>query len=557
MVDLLRDVGGWTVRWDDKFAARAVAEGDWPNRTVTQFAQSVLDKDPDRIILIDGGRHLTIGEIYAKSQRLAGWFTSLGLPPGSVVSFQLPNWWEAAVINIAAAMTGLVVNPILPINRDAEVTHMLGAARSRLCFVPGRFGKFDYLAMMERVLPRLADPPEVVVVRGDGGAFKHFHEVLKGAQPLLRPVPVDPNAVKLLMYTSGTTGRPKAVLHSHNTLSADSFKMTKAMKLTEDDVIFSPSPLTHVSGYLWALHTPFYGNIPAVMIDVWQPDRAFDLMKRYGCTFVSGATPFLQGLVRHAQATGDRLDRLRYFICGGAAVPPELIYEAAETFPNCIPWRTFGATEAPTITCCPSSRDNLWQGAETDGQVYRAEIKVVDPVTGVPVQPGAEGEVLVREPSMALGYALMEDNQCSYDEDGFFRMGDLIRIIEGDLLVCTGRKKDLIIRSGENISAKEIEDVLFRSPRIEDVAVVSMPSPRTGEAICAFVVPAQPGDRVDLNYVSVLIEAAGLARQKTPEHVEVVAELPKTPSGKVRKDVLRGRAKTFSSQPSQSSSSRG
>ena len=193
----------------------------------------------------------------------------------------------------------------------------------------------------------------------------------------------------------------------------------------------------------------------------------------------------------------------------------------------------------------PRRREDLALAAETDGRLLRAEVRIVDLVTGKPVGPGEEGEILVREPSMALGYARAEDNVDAYDADGFFRMGDLGRLVQGDHIVCTGRKKDLIIRAGENISAREIEDVLYRSDRVAEVAVVSMPSARTGEAICAFVVP-RPDATLDLDDVAGWVREAGLARQKTPEHVELVAELPKTPSGKVRKDLLRERAKTLS-----------
>ena len=317
------------------------------------------------------------------------------------------------------------------------------------------------------------------------------------------------------MYTSGTTGRPKGVLHSHNSIGADSIKMAAAMALGSDDKIFSPSPVTHVSGFLWALNAPWIIHVPAVMVDVWEPQRAFDLVKAHRCTFMLGATPSLQDFLAVARARDEAVPSLRYFLCGGASVPPELILDAAEQFPNCIPFRTFGATEVPTMTAGPASRDELRLAAETDGRLLHCEVKIVDVATGRLLGPGEEGEILASEPSMALGYDRPEDNEEAYDETGYFRMGDLGRLVEGDHIVCTGRKKDLIIRAGENISAREIEDILFASPLIEEVAVVSMPSKRTGEAICAFIVPAE-GASIELTDVAALVGAAGLARQKTP-----------------------------------------
>ena len=532
-----QDVGGWRTRWDPARAERAIRDGDWTNRTIADFAAERVATHPDRILLIDGEHRLSCGDLHDRARRLAGYFDAVGLKPGDVVSFQLPNWWECSVINLAAAMTGVVVNPIVPINRDAEVSFMLGESHSRLMFVPKIFRGFDYTAMMARIAPDLRDAPEVIVVRGAAEGLRSFDEILAGA-PLTTARPVDPDAVKLLMYTSGTTGRPKGVLHSHNSIGADSIKMAAAMGLGAGDSTFSPSPVTHVSGFLWALNAPWIIDVPAVIVDIWEPERAFDLLNAHHCTFMLGATPFLQDFLAVARARGETVSSLRYFLCGGASVPPGLIFDAARQFPNCIPFRTFGATEAPTMTAGPTSRDDMRLAAETDGRLLHCEVKIVDVATGLPLQPGKEGEILVREPSMALGYARPEDNEDAYDGEGYFRMGDLGRLVDGDHIVCTGRKKDLIIRAGENISAREIEDVLFASPLIEEVAVVSMPSRRTGEAICAFVVPAADA-HVDLAEMASLVSAAGLARQKTPEHLMLVGNLPKTASGKVRKDQLR------------------
>lgn len=540
MTDIIgfrQDVGGWRTRWDSARAKRAVRSGDWANRTIAEFAADVVAATPNRILLIDGDNALTCRELYDRARRLAGYFDAIGLAPGHVVSFQLPNWWECAVINLAAAMTGVVVNPIVPINRDAEVSYMLDESRSRVIFVPQNFRGFDYVAMLARIAPDLRDAPRVIVVRGAVDGLESFDSAL-AFQPLATRRQVDPDAVKLLMYTSGTTGRPKGVLHSHNSIGADSIKMAAAMALGPDDKTFSPSPVTHVSGFLWALNAPWIINVPAVMVDVWEPRRAFDLVRDHRCTFMLGATPFLQDFLAVTRERNETIPSLRYFLCGGASVPPELIFEAAKQFPHCIPFRTFGATEAPTMTAGPMSRNELWLAAETDGRLLHCEVKIVDVATGEELGPGEEGEILVREPSMALGYARPEDDEEAYDEEGYFRMGDLGRLVERDHILCTGRKKDLIIRAGENISAREIEDVLFASPLIEEVAVVSMPSKRTGEAICAFIVPVA-GARIELADVATLVSTAGLARQKTPEHLVVVGDLPKTASGKVRKDQLR------------------
>jgi acyl-CoA synthetase (AMP-forming)/AMP-acid ligase II len=544
-VEYRRDPGGWMVRWNAALAERSVREGDWTNRTVASYARERATTQPDRPMFVEGDLVLTAARLHDKAQRLAGWFRAIGLVAGDVVSFQLPNWWEAAVIDVAACMTGVVVNPIVAINRDAEVTYMLNESRTRVMFVPEVFRKFDYAEMLRRIAPGLSTPPRVVVLRGNAGTFETFDAVVAMATPLEQPADVDPNAVKLLMYTSGTTGRPKGVLHSHNSILADCVKMKPVMSLADSDRVFCPSPLTHVTGYLWLLTMPWYGGMTGVTIDTWDARRAFDLLRRHECALMLGATPFLQDLLEVVRASGETLPALRYYLCGGAAVPPSLIYEAAERLPNCIPWRNFGATEVPTMTCCPDSRANIRFGAETDGRIYRCDVKIVDLNSGKPVAPGEEGEILVREPSMALGYARREDNDSAYDDEGFFRMGDLCRIVDVNHIVCTGRKKDLIIRSGENISAKEIEDALLQSPLVREAAVVSMPSKKTGEAICAFIVP-QLGASPGMAEIAALISQVGLAKQKTPEHVQLVESLPKTASGKVRKDELRKMSAEYS-----------
>ena len=535
-VEYCRDPGGWLVRRDAEMAVAARANGDWPDKTVWSFAAERAALHPQRIQMVDNDLELSCADLVERSRRLASYLQASGLAAGDVISFQLPNWWEAAVIVLAAAMTGVVVNPIVPINRESELRFMLADARARILFIPDTFRGYSHVDMMRRLAPELPDL-RVVVVRGKAKGFEEFDALLRDISPLGPAVEVDPDAVKLIMYTSGTTGRPKAVLHSHNSIHADSARMIRALKLSPRHLTFCPSPVTHISGFLWTLNMPWYGDIPVVMTDVWDSRQAYDILRRRRCTIAIGATPFLQGLVDIASREGPLPD-LEHYICGGAAVPPSLIYQAAERFPNGIPWRTFGATETATLTCGPETRSMLRMGAETDGRLMQTQVKIIDVTTGLPAAPGAEGEILVRCASMALGYACPEDNQDAYDAEGYFRMGDLGRIVEQDHLVCTGRKKDLIIRAGENISAKEIEDVLILHPAIQDVAVVSMPNARTGEAICAFVVVAQD-QAVDLALVTSLIAKAGLARQKTPEHVILVQDLPRTPAGKVRKDQLR------------------
>jgi acyl-CoA synthetase (AMP-forming)/AMP-acid ligase II len=542
------DVGGWNVRRNPYLAAWAEREGLWPGKTVAQFAHERFKAEPDRVMLIDNGVRKTAAEIYRAAAAVAGYLRSVGVGPGDVVSFQLPNWWEANVVNLATAILGAVANPILPINRDAEVSYILGDTRAKAIFAPAEYRKFDYAAMLDRIVAKARPDLNVVLVRsGGGGAFASFEEVAAFPHPVEQPLAVDGDAVKLILYTSGTTGRPKGVLHSHNSINADSIKMTKAIGLGPSDISFIPSPVTHVTGYLWVLNVPWCCNVPAASIDVWEPEQAFDALVEHQCAFMAGATPFLRDLVNVAQTRGVTLTGLRNFLCGGASVPPTLVYLAAEVFPNCIPWRNYGSTEAPTQTRCPESRTDLRLGAETDGRIYQCEMSIRDPATGERVPYGQEGEICVREPSMALGYVHSEDNAAAYDAEGFFRMGDVGRLVETDHILITDRLKDIIIRSGENLSSKEIEDALLGAPEIADAAIVGVPNAKTGEAVFAFLV-TRGGADMSLPRLMEIIQGAGLAKQKTPEHFAVVDQLPRTASGKVLKHELRPQARRMAEE---------
>ncbi|CAN5360085.1 cyclohexanecarboxylate-CoA ligase [soil metagenome] len=532
------DVSGFSSRWNGDWAARARASGAWPDRTVADFAEERATRDPGRVLLVDGSRAFTAAELYDQALRLAAYLESVGVKAGDVVSFQLPNWHEANVINLAAAMVGAVVNPIVPIMRATEVAFMLADCRSRLIFTPGTYRGFDYLTMNRSVAEGLPLAPRVVVVRPDDDAHDSFAAILARTPPLQNRCRVSADAIKLVMFTSGTTGRPKAVLHTHNTIHAENAKTMVAAGLTDRDVMFNPSPVTHVTGALYGLNLPWFGGLTLVLQDLWDAGEAFDRLAQYQCTYMAGATPFLQDLIRVSRDRGRVLTALRRFTCGGAGVPASLIRDARDAFPNAQVWRAFGATECPTITVAPEDPQDLRHASETDGRIWRAEVKIVDPTTGASTPEGVEGEILARADNMAVGYAREEDNVEAYDEEGFFRTGDLGRIVDGIYVVVTGRRKDLIIRAGENISAKEIEDVLCVDPRILDVAVVGMPSARTGEAICAVVV-LRAGIELSLADVSGIIHQAGLARQKSPEHILYLEALPRTAAGKVRKDVLR------------------
>jgi cyclohexanecarboxylate-CoA ligase len=534
-----RDPGGWFVRLDQDIASSYVRSGHWHNRTLWDDFSHLAVADPHWPAIVQGNLVVTRGELLAQARALAGSLLRLGLGKGAVVSVMLPNWPEAAIVDLAAAMTGMVLNPIVPIYRAAETSFILNDCRSQVLFIPQQFRGFDYIRMMREIRHGLANLRHIIVVRGTQAVpgMLEWRASVTDSDIDVRNLPLpEPDAIKLVLYTSGTTGLAKGVLHSHNTIGAEIRNVARHWALSPSDTVFMPSPLTHVTGYLYGIQMPLTIGMTAVYMDQWDPHAAFTLLERYRCSWTVAATPFLRELTDIAQANNHALPHLRYFACGGAPVPPELIYAAQRTFRNCIVCRIYGSTEAPTVTLGPTTRETEL-AATTDGIVVGHQIKLLNS-EGREVDQGEIGEVLTRGAEMFLGYTNASDNAEAFDVDGYFRTGDLAREVEPGWLKITGRVKDLIIRGGENISAKEVEDVLHRHPSVHEAAVVAMPHPRLGETCCAFII-LKKGHTITLSEVSELMATAGLAKQKTPERIEFVQDFPRTASGKIRKVELR------------------
>ena len=535
------DVSGWKTRLTDALIAENTASGIWRNLTLADQLDNVLAKNPDKVLFIEGGRNVTAAEMARQARALASALQRRGLVAGDVVSFELPNWPETVAIDLACAMLGLVCNPIIPIYRDAEVTYILRDAGTRAFFIPTTFRNFDYAEMVARHRAELPGLEHVITVRGQADGAETFEDLLAEGNPdgFVRPE-VDPNAVKLIMYTSGTTGRPKGVLHSHNTIDTEIQAISKFLSLDDSDVILMPSPVSHITGYLYGIQMPFTLNAPAVFMETWNAAGAADLIDKHGVTFTIAATVFLQELTDFARRNERRLPSLRYFPSGGAPVPPEVIHNAHKAFARCVCSRVYGSTEAPTVTLGVNSREEEHLGATTEGYIVGHEVKIVDSATGEEVGTGVEGEILTRGPEMCLGYAADDHNAEAFEPDGYFHTGDLAMMTGDGAMVITGRSKDLIIRGGENISPREVEDALHEHPAIHEAAVVAMPHERMGETGCAYVV-LEDGATLNFEEMVAFLGGTGMAKQKYPERLEIIDEFPRTAAGKIRKNVLRDR----------------
>ncbi|MCW1382765.1 AMP-binding protein [Novosphingobium sp. KCTC 2891] len=516
---------------------QAFAQSDaWDRRTIADHAIERAAATPDFVCMVDGEGEYTYASLLAEATALSAALRARGLEQGDVIAFQVPNWREAAAINLAAALSGFVVNPIVPIYRDAEITLMLGDCRARAIFVPQVFRKLDYAEMARRCQQSLPDLAHVFTVRGEG-PDDYAALVAEGRNlPFERPR-VEPLGVKMVLYTSGTTGRPKGVLHSHVTLQRIVEKSGVHWGLKAGEATLMPSPVTHVSGYANGLEVPLICGVRSVLMEAWNAQDALRLIEQHQLVGTVAATPFLVELAATARAAGTGIPSFRFFACGGAAVPNDLIPAANAAFDNCKAFRVFGASEVPLVTFGWPQDEVL--AATTDGEVVDYEVRIVDNDDN-DVPAGSEGEILARGPGMMMGYADAQQTAEAITSDGYFRTGDLGVLSANGAITITGRKKDLIIRGGENISAKEIEDVLHTHPAVKEASVVAMPHDRLGEGVCAYIIAEGEADAAAL---AAHVGASGLAKQKIPERFEFVEDFPRTASGKVRKDQLRADVK--------------
>ena len=528
-----RQVAGRWIRWDAPRAAQAYARGHWVRETLADTLARAAGETPDRLLLIDGATRISCADLHHQAHTLAQSLLARA-PAGSVVSFMLPNWHEAAVIYLAATLAGMVVNPILPSLRERELRFILEDVDSRLIFIPAEFRKLDYRDLLNHVVTSLAHPPEVVVVRGEPGPHQAYAALLTDRNTR-HPLPdQDADAVRMVLYTSGTTGRPKGVMHTHNSLHALLTQLREHWHVAPGDRFLVPSPISHIGGSIYVFEAPLLLGTTAVLMDGWAPDDAVRLMLAEGCTHMAGATPFLEGLLAAARRANTELPQLKVFICGGASVPPSLIREAQQTFANAIVTRVYGSTEVPVTTVGATLQEESDAAADTDGRAGHAELRLVDHGAA----PPGEGEVYARGPQMLVGYLRPEDDDTAFDDQGYFRTGDLARMVAGRYLVVTGRAKDIIIRNGENIAPKEVEDLLVRHPQVAEIAIVGLPDPRTGERACAVIVP-RPGTPPDVDSLSRYLREQGMAVFKAPEQVVLRDTLPKNDAGKVLKHQLR------------------
>lgn len=476
----------------------------------------------------------TLGDLVVDARLVAAALQRRGVGAGDVVAVQLPNWYEGAVAQAAVALCGAVLLPVIQIYGPHEVGFILRQSQAVAYFLPGEWRGRDYAGMLADIgeLPDLRTTV-VVAERAPAGAISWDELIAETGEAYSVP-DLDPSALAMLVYTSGTTAEPKGVQHSHATLLAEVNSATMLRSAGPGAVNLAVFPSGHVAGLLGLLRILVLGT-PTVLMDVWDAHLGAELIDKYSVVSSVGAPVHLAALLAERDRGFASLDTLADYMVGAASVPPSLVSRADDA--GIAAYRCYGSSEHPTISSGDPG-DPAVKRATTDGRVLPGnEVRFVDD-DGEDVPAGHEGEIVTRGPELFVGYRDAALNAESFLPGRWFRTGDIGRMDADGFLTITDRKKDVIVRGGENLSSKEIEDILATHPKVAEVAVVAFPDDRYGERVCAFVVPAE-GATLDLAEVIEHFRLSGVARQKTPERLEVVAALPRTAAGKIQKFALR------------------
>ncbi|WP_431279136.1 AMP-binding protein [Leifsonia poae] len=526
--------------------ARYYADGDWQHEVLAQIVQRQAGERTDQVFVSDGDTSFTYGELYDRAVRLATGLRGLGVERGDRVAVQLPNWAEFAVAVVAISRLGAVLVPIMPIFRFDEVNYMVGHSGAVVSISPEFFHKFDYREMYREVRAATPGLRHSLIVRGDrpGGDSESDLEAFYAEGDLAEldaalGAPADADEPCLIVYTSGTTSRPKGCLHTFNTIHASAKAMIARLGIDDSDVFFNPSPVSHSTGLVTGLLMPILAGAGTHFQPAWDPEDGLRRIAEYGCTVTYTATTFISTVMQAYEEGRHDVSSMRYWVCAGAPIPGAIVQAARSLFPRCSVLSLYGRSENMTTTMCGPD-DAPERSVTSDGRALpSADVIAVDR-QGVRVPNGTEGDLAYHGPSHMLEYYRDPDQTAAlYTADGFSRSGDLgIQDDQGFVRV-SGRVKDIIIRGGLNISSREVEDLLSGHPAIRAVAVVAMPDARLGEKSCAFVVPAADADPLTLVDVNEYLQAHKVAVQKQPERLEIVEELPMTAVGKIRKNVLR------------------
>lgn len=505
-------------------------------RNLWELVEARAAASPDAVMTVDEtGQSVTFDEYRLSAEKVAAGLHSEGVGAGDVVSWILPTWHGSLVLIAGLARLGVVQNPIIPIYRDREVGFVTRQAGATLLVVPGEWRGFDYTAMAERIAADAPDPPKILVAS---------RSLPDGDPDDLPPAPEPPatradEPVSWLFYTSGTTADPKGARHTDADLILTARGMCDRMLCAEGDRNLMAFPVTHIAGPIWLASSLLYGLVN-VITEGFDPTATPALASKEDITLAGSATYFHMAYLAAQRAAGSEplFGSLRLCPGGGAPKPPALHAEVRDELGGLGIVSGWGLTEAPILTM-GSALDPDDKLATTEGRAMPGVLLRAVSLDGLEVGPGEEGELRARAPQMMRGYLDAELDADAFDTDGWFRTGDL-GVIDADGYVrITGRVKDVIIRKGENVSAAEVENLLYEHPKVADVAVIGLPDADRGEMVCAVVAGPVGSDALTFDEMVEHLRAQGLRTHALPERLEVVDAIPRNPSGKIPKHELR------------------
>jgi acyl-CoA synthetase (AMP-forming)/AMP-acid ligase II len=509
--------------------------GVWSNRTLADYVEDNAQRDPGGLCVSDGHSLMTFAQARDRAWAVAGSLAGLGVARGDRVMVQLPNSVDAAIVYYALARLGAVFVPRMMIYREKELEETLAGTEAVAVITVDSFRNVDHAQIALSVARNAHSVREVVVLGEAPDGTVPYGQLLTGAAYTGAPPEVsDPHVI---LFTSGSTGRAKGVLHNFNTYSACARGLIDVLGLDASDRCFTASPIMAQTGLNAGIVAPAIGGFGTVIQDIWDPAAAFELIDRYSCTHAYGAATFITTMASQAPGSRRALPSLRVWGCGGAPVPP-MVIEKARTVLGCRVMTMYGQSEAclQTATRLDDSDERV---RTSDGRAVPGMEVVVLGESDEPLPTGSEGEICSRGPSVMLAYWGDDAaTAAAFDQQGWFHSGDLGCMDEDGYLRVTGRKKDIIIRGGVKISAREIEDILGLHDQVLDVAVIGVPDADLGERVCACVVPTA-GSRPGLADLVAFMERRKIAKQKLPERLVLCEELPRTPTGKVQKFALR------------------
>lgn len=546
------DPAAWRIQTNPEDEARYRKSGWWRDRTPLDDFLACVEAHPSKASIVaytagsERPQTLTYGQLGAYVDRCAGALIELGVRRGDVVSLQLPNSWEFPILALATMRAGALVNPIPAIYRERELSFMLRHAASRILAVPTEFRSFSHEQLarkLQQEIPTLdhivstgAPTPDVLGFQSRFiGRCRESGADLAAELEQRRPRVGDP---ALLMFTSGTTGTPKAALHTYNTLYAAGQPLADALSLSRDDVCFMASTVGHLTGFYWGTVLPLSLGQTVVYQDIWDAERLIDIIEVERISWTLSATPFALDLVEARKKSKAKLESFRAFVCGGAPIPPQTAISVQDVLGVKL-ISLWGCTEVGICTI-HSMNASVEVLANSDGMpVPSMRLRIVNEELE-PVEANQEGRLQVRGPGVFAGYFNQPElTAAAQTADGWFETGDQGRATADGGIRITGRTKDIIVRGGQNVPVVEIENELRKMPNIRDIAIVGVPDERLGERGCAVVVAqGPPPSLADLKRQ---LEAARITKQFWPELLEIIDEMPRTAAGKIQKYILRER----------------